>query len=554
MQTYAQMLTTYFFIFFCRLNLVSWIGNMLKLRKGGWLGLFLLITIFFITIHLQTIGTVESLEENTAKTHPRSGHMIGRAKLSVDVIGEQNNGGYPINVQESNINERTVISAQDQTELSIVGQSKLDERTPVIGEQNRTKNLIGEEKTSADERGSVIGQQQDRRILISGDYCIEYYLNGTIFSNKGKVVQSHKVKICRIKTFGKETTQEAVKDFIELSGKMTMMLKSPSLMWYNGELIVTLRLRLTKLKNANKLCWGFRCNHIYLRRFDNRFNQIGQRDIITIRTPIAERRHERTGPHEPRLIQINGSMYSVFATGTTYGWISGIWDYQKQRHFVPDFQELLIKKNGQISEKNWAPVVVKDELYFIRHLDPLQVVKCKIYEKCSFVKNATDVLAYQMDDENSPLRGGTSFELYRYPYYVGIAHGTYFAGPQQRYYKAHLIILCVEPFKIVYVSDPLEVQPELYKQFLGEKVWKVVMGHFIFPTGLMVESEDSLVIGAHINDIAAILLRLEGVKSLVDSVIREVDGTTVLSPNPELSIQKYLQNRAQVLNITGTSH
>ena len=299
--------------------------------------------------------------------------------------------------------------------------------------------------------------------------------------------------------------------------------------------------------------------------------EIGQREIITLRTPITGRQIERTGPHEPRLFQLNNSMYSIFSTGTQYGWISGVWDYQNQRHFFPEFQKLVIKKKEEnpelqrvrirskrrkhqeperISEKNWTPLVIKDEFYFVRHLDPLQIVKCKIHQSCEFVQNNTDALGYEMVDEKVPLRGGTSFELYRYPYYVGIAHGTYFNSPKERYYKTHLVVICVEPFKILYVSDPLKINPDLYQMFKGEKVWHVVQGHFIFPTGLLVENEDSIVIGAHINDIASILLRLEGMRDIVEDVIKEVEGSA-MSPNPDLSIQKYLLERAQVINVVG---
>ena len=64
--------------------------------------------------------------------------------------------------------------------------------------------------------------------------------------------------------------------------------------------------------------------------------------------------------------------------------------------------------------------------------------------------------------------------FYKYPYYIGIAHGTYYGSPVERFYKTHLIVLCGDPFKIVYISDPLQFHPHLYNRFLGEKIWKVV--------------------------------------------------------------------------------
>ena len=46
-------------------------------------------------------------------------------------------------------------------------------------------------------------------------------------------------------------------------------------------------------------------------------------------------------------------------------------------------------------------------------LDPMHVLKCPNLDNCTFVRNDTDAYSYQMDDEKTPLRGGTSFQLYR---------------------------------------------------------------------------------------------------------------------------------------------
>ena len=34
----------------------------------------------------------------------------------------------------------------------------------------------------------------------------------------------------------------------------------------------------------------------------------------------------------------------------------------------------------KIMEKNWVPLIIKDELYIVRHLGPLQIMKYKIHE------------------------------------------------------------------------------------------------------------------------------------------------------------------------------
>lgn len=75
---------------------------------------------------------------------------------------------------------------------------------------------------------------------------------------------------------------------------------------------------------------------------------------------------------------------------------------------------LSVAQGKEISEKNWVPMVINNTLHLIRHLDPLHVLKCLDMVKCEFVRNDTDAFTYQMDDLKVPLRGGTSFELYRY--------------------------------------------------------------------------------------------------------------------------------------------
>ena len=71
--------------------------------------------------------------------------------------------------------------------------------------------------------------------------------------------------------------------------------------------------------------------------------------------------------------------------------------------------------------------------------------------KTTFVQNNSDALNYKQIQEESPLRGGTAFELYKYPYYISIGHGTFVEKIYHyyRYYTAHLIVLCVDPFRIV---------------------------------------------------------------------------------------------------------
>ena len=81
----------------------------------------------------------------------------------------------------------------------------------------------------------------DKKILIGGDNCMEFSLTGTTFQEGNKILHQSKIKVCHLKTFGKDYEEECQKDFIDLDRKVTIFLKSPSLMWFEGNLVIVLR-------------------------------------------------------------------------------------------------------------------------------------------------------------------------------------------------------------------------------------------------------------------------------------------------------------------------
>ena len=160
-------------------------------------------------------------------------------------------------------------------------------------------------------------------------------------------------------------------------------------------------------------------------KFDQYFTPVGHGEIVAIPTPQGRFKH-RNGPHDARLFQLNGRLYALLAVNFNSSWISVIWDFQAQRPYVPSFQKQLLLKQEYISEKNWVPLVISNTLYIIQHLDPMHILKCPHVENCLFIRNDTDAMTYQMADKQTPLRGGTGFEMYRYPYFIGVGHSTNF--------------------------------------------------------------------------------------------------------------------------------
>jgi len=89
-----------------------------------------------------------------------------------------------------------------------------------------------------------------------------------------------------------------------------------------------------------------------------------------------------------------------------------------------------------------------------------------------------------------------------------------------RYYTAHMVVLCARPtYRIVYVSDSLHVHPTVYRSAPMIRPRYIDDG-FIFPVGLIVETDDWLALGVHVNDYNSVILRLKGLKTVMDRVIR----------------------------------
>jgi len=83
-------------------------------------------------------------------------------------------------------------------------------------------------------------------------------------------------------------------------------------------------------------------------------------------------------------------------------------------------------------DKHWMALVEpsdasRRQLHFVQNLDPLRVLRCSLDAGlCAFVQRDEQLAAAANDSEAgfifrdsfSHLRGGTPFELYRWPYFI----------------------------------------------------------------------------------------------------------------------------------------
>ena len=413
-------------------------------------------------------------------------------------------------------------------------------------------------RTIQTERIFNVFSNSNSTVSLENKFCLEYQQTGTVFIKGTEMILKDGFKTCYLTSLSSVVEKEFSEKFLNLLENVTSWVKSPSTLRHNNIYYVTFRIRLKPTNGINispkaaegNSCWEYKCltNYIYLMKYDQNFTPVGTGKIVAIPTPQGKA-GGTNGAHDPRLFQLNDKLFALLTLSYDRNWISVIWDFQKHRPYMPAFQRQSLLKGKEVYEKNWVPLVKHGTLYILRNLDPMHVLKCSNLDSCMFVRNDTDALNFDLEDDESPLRGGTAFEEYQYPYYIGIEHSTIFEN-KKRYYRAHIVLLCVEPdFRIVYISDALKLHPHIYSKFSGPKFWAVVEGNFIFPVGLLVENKDSIVLGAHVNDQGSALFRLQGLKNMLNKVITIDQANNSAYTSEAFRTQKYLLKRIDSLQV-----
>jgi len=124
-----------------------------------------------------------------------------------------------------------------------------------------------------------------------------------------------------------------------------------------------------------------------------------------------------------------------------------------------------------------------------------------------------------------------------------VAHTTmYKVTNSHRYYTAHLLVMCARPtYRIVYVSDSLRVHASVYRAAPMIRPRYIDDG-FIFPVGLIVENDDWLALGVHVNDYSSVIIRLKGLKTVMDRIIRLDQRRAPIHGPPVGDIQRHIHD------------
>ncbi|CAD5111398.1 unnamed protein product [Dimorphilus gyrociliatus] len=370
------------------------------------------------------------------------------------------------------------------------------------------------------------------QIAIDDTYRISYSLYGYTFRQYGISFKSWaSVTTGLVHSFSPNLEKEASKRFLDPAGGNVYYANSPAITWHKNQLVLVSRIWLNREVYEMNKQWpanSFSDNVLFTQKFNNRLEPISNGSILGVQTPkngwIGD------GPIEPRIFKFKETLYVSFNTAAFFAKdelvdFTFLFDYEKSLPIIPrihgDTPMKSVTPKGEVPrDKHWMPFTKKGQLYFVHCLDPLRVMKCRVPSGfCEFIFKQDKKNSFAFHRHTSPLRGGTPLEVYEYPYYVGVVHSTlYKKQNHKRFYSSHVLVFDVEKYRIVYISHRIQVNKQVMDRV--KMVRPYMEDSFIFPVSLVLESKNSWIIGAHINDHDSILLRMKGMSSLIDLAIK----------------------------------
>lgn len=375
------------------------------------------------------------------------------------------------------------------------------------------------------------GADGDQTIQTRERLEFTFDLGGYMFNSTGR---SHglqkKVTSSLVHSFSPYVEREAGKRFIDPPHDNIYFANSPAITWFKGELVLVSRIWLDREKYEAKDDWPsnhFADNWLYTQRFDRQMRPVTNGSIMGV--PSPKQWWVGDGPIEPRLTRVGDRLLCSFNAAMAFKqqWymdFTVLWDMETNMPIIPKIRGgspmvAAASKDEMPRDKHWMSLIDRGQLYFVHNLDPLRVMRCSLDGACEFIHDETKRDGLNFADHVSHLRGGTPFELYEYPYYVGIAHSTmYKSSNHRRFYTAHMVVIRVNPYRIVYVSNDIRIHPQIYETTPMVRARYIEDG-FIFPVGLILENRDSLAIGVHVNDHSSVVIRVRGLTPLMDKVM-----------------------------------
>jgi hypothetical protein len=335
-----------------------------------------------------------------------------------------------------------------------------------------------------------------------------------------------------IHNFSPEIESQAAKKFVDPRHENKFFALTPAFKWHEGSLVFACKIWLKMVRFDNSFMPRplneFGDHHTYMQTFDKHLKPTSTAHLLGIHLRIQPG-HYGNGPLDVRMYRVQNQLFltihgSYLAASGDYYDTQMIYDVREDLVYLPEIEggspalnRVVDPLDPVLRDKNWVPLIQNEQLYFVHNLDPLSVLKCSLHGQCIFVHQEYDKTIPYIGN----LRGGTPFEPYSDNYYISIAHfqSTKNTTAKKYYYTAHVVVLHVNPYRVVYVSDIIEIDSHLYKDVPCEHV--SVDDNSFFPISLLIENADSIVIGAHINDHYSVMLRMRGIKALMENVIEQ---------------------------------
>jgi len=156
---------------------------------------------------------------------------------------------------------------------------------------------------------------------------------------------------------------------------------------------------------------------------------------------------------DPRIFILNETVYVIFICLSPYENQNRCIGITKFDEWEPVFLQIEDMDKNMV-EKNWAPFVKDDKIYFVYNYDPLIIIHydlnkdgiCRVVytqDNCTLPFNTSETL----------LRGGSNLIHYRDGYYIGGCHSRIFKECFIHY--THFIVLDTNNWELVYVSKPV---------------------------------------------------------------------------------------------------
>jgi len=235
------------------------------------------------------------------------------------------------------------------------------------------------------------------------------------------------------------------------------------------------------------------------------------------------------GPIEPRAFPFYNKLYMSFNNALYVGKkemdTTIFWDWEGDRFVMPkitDGQPNIQSRRIMPRDKHWSSYMFDGSNYMIYSVDPLRIIKCDNNSVCGFYQNSAKP-DYRFIDLFDCLRGGTPTLHYRDNFFITVTHVTLFKTGYKRYYTVNIAVLRAEKganHQIVYLSSPLQFDESIMTETpIIRTRW--IEDPFFFPVSLLLEDEDNIVIGGHVNDHSAYLFRVKGIRALMDNVIAQ---------------------------------